>query len=193
MNDDFVTIKSILARLRLLYAKRCSVDVDDPATQITERDIVADIRQSLMSFCASSGHQVHCEIRPAANEDVEPKDMKRLPRIDVVILRDRGDDLWLDAAKKLQDKYRKGSIEARFASVPIRFFHTAIEAKIQSKVSDAKDDIDTLKAIEAKNHACNCFFVLLNARGRSSDHDSVLAYGRENGITVIEHTAQRHR
>lgn len=192
MNDDFATIKSFLIQLRSLYVASCSVDVDDPATHITERDIVADIRHSLMAFCVSNGYQVHCEIRPATDENIEPNEMKRLPRIDVVVLRDIRGTSWLAAAKKLQGKYRKGSIEARFSSVPIKFFHTAIEAKIQSNVADAKRDIDTLKSIEEMNPSCNCFFLVLNARGRVRDHDNILAYGREKKVTVIEYTAQRH-
>ena len=192
MNDDFATVRSVLTELRSLYAARCGVDVDDPETQITERDIVADIRHSLMAFCASNGYQVHCEIRPADDENIEPDEMKRLPRIDVVVLRDRKDASWLPAAKKLQGKYRKGSIEARFSSIPIKFFHTAIEAKIQSNVANAKRDIDTLKNIEERNPSCNCFFVVLNARGRVRDHDNILAYGSEREVTIIEYTAQRH-
>ena len=192
MNDDFVAVRNILTQLKSLYAAGCSLDVDDPATQITERDIVADIRHSLMAFCASNGYHVHCEIRPAIDENVEPDEMKKLPRIDVVVLRDRKDVSWLATAKKLQDKYRKGSIEARFSSVPIKFFHTAIEAKIQSNVADAKKDIDTLKNIEEKNPLCNCFFVVLNARGRVHDHNNILEYGRDKKITIIEYTAERH-
>ncbi len=192
MNDDFATVRSVLTELRSLYAASCGVDVDDPETQITERDIVADIRHSLMAFCASNSYQVHCEIRPADDENIEPDEMKRLPRIDVVVLRDRKDASWLAVAKKLHGKYRKGSIEARFSSVPIKFFHTAIEAKIQSNVASAKSDIDTLKNIEERNPSCNCFFVVLNARGRVRDHDNILAYGSEREVTIIEYTAQRH-
>lgn len=192
MNDDFATVQSFLIQLRSLYAASCSVDVDDPAIQITERDIVADIRHSLMAFCVSKGYQVHCEIRPAPHGNIEPDKMKRLPRIDVVILRDIRGTSWLAAAKKLQGKYRKGSIEARFSSIPVKFFHTAIEAKIQSNVADARKDIDTLKSIEKMNPSCNCFFLLLNARGRVCDHDNILACGRKKKVAVIEYTAQRH-
>lgn len=192
MNDDFAAVRNILTQLKSLYAAGCSLDVDDPATQITERDIVAEIRHSLMEFCVSNGYQVHCEIRPATNENIEPDEMRLLPRIDVVVLRDISSTSWLAAAKKLQGKYQKGSIEARFASVPIKFFHTAIEAKIQSNAVDAKKDIDTLKSIEEMNPSCNCLFLLLNARGRVCDHDNILAYSREKKVTVIEYTAQRH-
>ena len=192
MNDNFETVKNVLIHLRDLYSARCKFDVDDPAIQITERDIVADIRHSLMEFCVSNGYHVHCEIRPAADENTEPDEMKRLPRIDVAILRDSKNTSWFAAAKKLQGKYRKGSIEARFSSVPSKFFHTAIEAKIQSNVASAKKDIDTLKGIEEKNPSCNCFFVLLNARGRIRDHEKILAYAQEKKVTIIEYTAQ-HR
>jgi hypothetical protein len=144
-----------------------------------------------MAFCAANGYHAHCEIRPAPDVSIDPVRMKRLPRIDVVVLRDINGDSWLAAAKKLQNKYQKGSIEARFSSVPVEFFHTAIEAKIQSNVADAKKDIDTLNSIQERNPSCNCFFVLLNARGRVRDHDNILAYGREKKVTIIEFTAQR--
>lgn len=192
MNDDFEAVRNILTELKSLYAARCSLDVDDPAIQITERDIVADIRNSLMAFCISNGYHVHCEIRPATDESTEPDEMKKLPRIDVVVLQDKNGVSWLAAAKTLHDKYRKGSIEARFSSIPIKFFHTAIEAKIQSNVAAAKKDIDLLKNIEERNPLCNCYFVVLNARGRIRDHDNILEYGRDNTITVVEYTAQRH-
>ncbi len=105
MNDDFAAVRSLLDQLRSQYAARCSVDVDDPATQITERDIVADIRHCLTAFCAANGYHVHCEIRPAPDANSEPDKLRRLPRIDVVVLWDRNDASWLAAAKRLQDKY----------------------------------------------------------------------------------------
>jgi len=190
MNDHFQTVRNILVHLKDLYATRCKLDVDDPAIQITERDIVSDIRQSLIDFCTMNGYYVHCEIRPANDGSIEPDEMKRLPRIDVAILRDTKNASWLAAAKHLQGKYQKGSIEARFSSVPVKHFHTAIEAKIQSNVASAKKDIDTLKDIEEKNPSCNCFFVLLNARGRYCDHEKILAYAHENEVSIIEYTAQ---
>jgi hypothetical protein len=189
MNNDFDKIRSILIALRDQYAAGCKHDLNDPALPITERDIVADIRYSLMNFCKSNGYHVHCEIRPAPDDHIERNVMKKLPRIDVVILRDGENASWFAAAKKLQGKYPKGSIEARFSSVPIEFFHTAIEAKIQSKVRNAKYDIDLLKEIQEKNPDCNCFFVLLNARGRICDHQNILAYAQENHIEMIGCTA----
>jgi hypothetical protein len=191
MNDDFTAVESVLVELRSQYASRCSVDVDDPATQITERDIVADIRHNLMAFCATNGYHVHCEIRPAPDTNIEPDEMKRLPCIDVVVLQNSNGQSWLAAAKKLQGKRSGGSIRARFSCIPIKFFHTAVEAKIQSDVDDAKKDIDKLKNIQESNPSCNCFFVLLNARGRVCDHEHILEYGREKGVAIIEYTAQR--
>jgi hypothetical protein len=191
MNDHFEAVKNILAGLRSQYASRWCVDGDDPATQITERDIVADIRHSLLAFCDANGFHVHCEIRPAPNTKIGPDEMKRLPRIDVVVLQNSYGQSWFDAAKILQDKYQKGTIEARFSSIPIEFFHCAIEAKIQSNVADAKKDIDALRDIQKVNQACYCFFVLLNARGLVRDHDDILAYGCEKGIEIIEYTARR--
>ncbi len=191
MNDDFGTVENVLLLLRDLYAARCDSDAKDPAIPITERDIVADLRHSLMEFCSAQGYHVHCEVKPADNEEIGPEEMRRLPRIDVVILRDDKKASWFTAAKKLQGKYSKGSIEARFSSVPVKYFHTAIEAKIQSKVDNAIDDIDTLKDIEKKNPSCNCFFILLNARGKVRDHDNILAYAQEKKVRAIEYTAQR--
>ena len=191
MNDHFKAVKRVLAELRSQYASRCGVDVDHPAIQITERDIVADIRHSLLAFCTRHGFQVHCEIRPASDTSMEPNEMRSLPRIDVVVLQDKTGSSWLAAAKLLQNKYNEGRFQARFSSVPIEFFHTAVEAKIQSNVSDARKDIDTLKRIHDCNPSCNCFFVLLNARGRVPNHDQILAYGRENGVAIVEFTAQR--
>jgi len=191
MNDDFVTVQRVLDELKSIYASHCSVDVEDPAAQITERDIVADIRHSLTALFDKKGYHVHCEIRPAPNTNIEPQEMKRLPRIDVVVLRNGNRQSWLVAAKQLQNKYRKGPFQARFSSVPVEFFHTAVEAKIQSKVADARKDIDTLRDIQKINPSCNCFFVLFNARGRVRDHDRILAYGREQAVTVVEYTAQR--
>ena len=190
MNDSFETIKNILLEMRDLYASRCKTEIYDPNIQITERDIVADIRSSLIQFCNSKDYQVHCEIRPAPNDSVEPDEMRKLPRIDVVILQNNKNTSWFSAAKKLQNKYQKGLIEARFSSIPISFFNTAIEAKIQSNVSDAKKDIDTLKRLEEKNPNCNCFFVLFNARGRVRDHERILAYAKRKEVCIIEYTAQ---
>lgn len=192
MNDDFAAIESILAELRSQYASRCRGDVDDPTTQIAERDIVADIRHSLMAFCSANGFHVHCEIRPAPDTSIEPDRMKRLPRVDVVVLRNSNGEFWLAAAKELQDKHQEGPFQARFSSVPVKFFHTAVEAKIQSNLASARKDIDTLKRIQECNPSCNCFFALLNARGRVRDHDRILAYGRERGVAIVEYTARRH-
>ena len=83
-----------------------------------------------MSF--TFGENEECEIKPVLDDNATPEYMKSLPRIDVVVLSDKNDTAWLAGAKMLQDKYNKGSIEARFSSVPVGFFHTAIEAKIQS-------------------------------------------------------------
>jgi hypothetical protein len=81
-----------------------------------------------------------------------------------------------------------GAIEARFSSVPVKFFHAAIEAKIQSNIRDAKKDIDTLRWLHDLNPDCHCCFVLLNARGRYSDHDRISAYAEEKGVPITEFT-----
>jgi hypothetical protein len=193
MNEDFETIETILAELKFEYAAQCPLDVEDPEAPVTERDIVAEIRQRLKAFCRSRRHHVHCEIKPVFDDNATPEYMKSLPRIDVVILSDKNYATWLAAAKMLQDKYRKGSIEARFSSVPVGFFHTAIEVKIQSNVANAKEDIDALKMIADRNPLCNCFFVLLNARGRLQDHHHIQTYAREKGISVIEYVGDKER
>lgn len=185
-------IKSILAELRSEYAAQCPLDVDDPEAPVTERDIVAEIRHRLKAFCHSRGYQVHCEIKPAPDDNIGPDQMRKLPRVDVVVLANKNHASWLSAAKSLQDKYVKGSIQARFASIPIEFFHTAIEAKIQSDVVNAREDIDTLRMILDSNSLCNCFFILLNARGRVRDHDQIQAYARQKGIPIIEYTSKRN-
>jgi hypothetical protein len=192
MNDDVVTIKNILDELRSEYAACCPLDVDDPEVPITERDIVAEIRSRLKAFCRSRGYQVHCEVKPAPDSGIGPERMRTLPRVDVVVLCNKNSVSWLAAAKNLQNKYKKGSIEARFSSIPVEFFHTAVEAKIQSHVANAREDIDNLKMIHESNPSCNCFFVLLNARGRVRDHEQIQEYAQRKGIEIIEYTAKRN-
>lgn len=189
MNKDFESIRGILEELRVEYAKQCPFDMDDPSAPITERDIVAEIRQRLKPFCFSKGYHVHCEIKPATDENISTKEMKTLPRIDVVILSNKKHATWISAAKTLQDKYHRGSIEARFSSIPVNFFHSAIEVKIQSKVKNAKDDIDTLRWIYDSNEFCNCFFVLLNARGRYQDHEKIKKYAEMKEIAILEYSS----
>ncbi len=191
MNDDSQRIKDILEELKSEYAGCCALDVDDPEAPVTERDIVAEIRNKLKRFCHSRGYQVHCEIKPAPSSNIGPEEMRKLCRVDVAVLSNKNSICWLSAAKNLQDKYHKGSIQARFPSVPVEFFHTAIEAKIQSDVANAKKDIDTLKMIHDSNPFCNCFFVLLNARGRVGDHNQIQAYAQRKGIQIVEYTARK--
>lgn len=192
MNDDAATIRSILEELRSEYVASCPLDVDDPQAPITERDIVAEIRNRLKAFCQSRGYQVHCEVKPAPDNGIGPERMRTLPRVDVVVLSDKNSVSWLAAAKSLQNKYDKGSIQARFSSIPVEFFHTAIEAKIQSNVANAREDIDSLKTIHERLPSCNCFFVLLNARGRVEDHEQIREYAQRKGIEIIEYTAKRN-
>jgi len=191
MNSDFKAILGILEELKSDYASSCTADLENPEAPVTERDIVADIYGRLKGFCHSKGFQVHCEIKPASSSASEPKALKRLPRIDIVVLSDMDGASWLAEAKDLQNKYAKGEIEARFSSVPLRFLHTAIEVKIQSRVDNAKKDIDTLADIRRMNSFCNCYFVLLNVRGKAQDHDAIAAYGLKRGILVVEHTGKR--
>lgn len=191
MNSDFENIKSILSELRSDYISGCHLNTFDEKLPITERDIVAEIYCKLKVFCSNSDLSVHCEIKPAPSENAKTEELKRLPKIDVGILTAAiNGRTWVSSAIKLQDKYNKGLIEARFSSIPIEFFHTAIEVKIQSKYSDSKKDIDILHKIAALNETCNCFFVLLNARGQRSDHDSIKRYADQKGICVFEYTCK---
>ena len=190
MNKDFQSIKSILRELRTGYISGCQQDAIDPTAPITERDIVAEIYCRLKIFCKSGGLYVHCEIKPAADDTMKPDQLKGLPKIDVGILADMNGRSWFSSAMKLQDKYKKGQIEARFSSVPVEFFHTSIEVKIQSNFRDAKKDIDTLTLLHEANKSCNCFFVLLNARGQRPDHVKIQRYADEKGICMFGYTCR---
>jgi hypothetical protein len=188
MNTDFEKIKSILLKLRSDYISGTKKNIINPDTPITERDIVAEIYCRLKQFCQSNKLNVHCEIKPASSEYDEITILKHLPRIDIGILSNNNERKWISSAIEIQDKYHKGQIEARFSSIPIEFFHSAIEVKIQSNIRDAKEDIDLLKKIQNSNKKCNCYFVLLNARGRRSDHESIQNYACQQGISLIEYT-----
>jgi len=181
MNNDFDILKSILSDLRSDYISGCQMNTIDQKSPITERDIVAEIYCRLKGFCNEKGLSVHCEIKPATGENAE---------VDVGILSNINGRSWISTAMKLQDKYKKGHIEARFSSIPFDFFHTAIEVKIQSNFHDAKKDIDILKQLHDSNKSCNCFFVLLNARGQRADHDAIQKYADSMGICVLEYTCR---
>ncbi|MCK5862862.1 MAG: hypothetical protein KAH38_10275 [Candidatus Hydrogenedentes bacterium] len=190
MNNDFTDIRSTLELLRGEYAQGCGSDIENSNLPITERDTVAEIRSRLQELFADRDLQIHSEIKPASSQNAQLSELKKLPRVDVTVLSDRDGASWFASAKAIQDRYKKGGIEARFGSVPVEFFHTAIEVKIQSNVRDAKKDIDTLALITDQAPECNCFFVLLNARGRPKDHTAINSYAHERNITVIEYTAQ---
>lgn len=194
MNGEFDRVVEILEKLKSDYVSSCDDDdVRSPDAPVTERDIVADIRFRLQELCQAKGLHAHCEIKPVPIGANRPEQLKPLPRIDVAILCDRDGVSWLEEAKKLQNGYKKGEIEARFSSVPVSFFHTAVEVKIQSNVGDAKKDINTLVEIRNQNPSCNCFLVLLNARGIPNDHEKIVAYGKEKRIRVVEHTCRGGR
>ncbi|RJO61700.1 hypothetical protein C4544_01990 [candidate division WS5 bacterium] len=190
MNSDFKDIKSILLGLRSDYISGVQLDTLNEKAPITERDIVAEIYCKLKAFCTNRDLSVHSEIKPASSENAEIGELRRLLKIDVGILSRISGQSWVDSAIDIQNNYRKGSIEARFSSIPLRFFHTAIEVKIQSQFADSKKDVDTLKRIHDSNSLCNCFFVLLNARGKRSDHDKIKAYADQRGICIIEYTCR---
>jgi hypothetical protein len=190
MNSDFEAIKSILSELRSDYIVGCHLEEFNEKAPITERDIVAEIYCRVKNYCRNKELSAHCEIKPAPSDTVEPDELKRLPKIDVGILSYEKGKSWVSAAIKLQNGYNKGLIEARFSSIPINFFHTAIEVKIQSNFSDAKKDIDILRNISDSNEACNCFFVLLNSRGQRTDHDKIQRYADQKGIFMFEYTCR---
>ena len=191
MNQHFKEIRRILEGLKSKYASFCGDDVESPEAPVTERDIVAEIYQRLKAFRPLKGYQVHCEIKPASSRSCSAEELKSLPRVDVVVLSDKRGASWLAEAKELQDKFSKGEIEARLSSVPVKFFHTAIEVKIQSDVRDAKKDIDKLARILGKNPSCNCFLVLLNARGKRRGHNRIAQHGDSKGICVLEYTSRK--
>jgi len=188
MNADFEDIKFILLQIKSEYINGFINSNISANIHITERDIVSEVYYRLKLFCSNKNLSSHTEIKPAPSKSSEASDLKRLPRIDNVILKNKGEKIWIQDTFKLQDKYQKGAIEARFSSIPVEYFHTAIEVKIQSKFGDAKKDIDKLKVIQDSNKDCNCFFLLLNARGRIYDHDAILDYAKKQDVFIIEHT-----
>jgi hypothetical protein len=185
MNNEFVQIKRILHDLKSEYAILSCGDEFDPNLPITERDIVSEIYCRLKFHFLKTELSVHTEIRPVPSVSSEPEELKRLPRIDVAIL---FGDSWLNEAIKLQNKYKKGEFEARFSSVPVESFHTAIEVKIQSHPADSIKDINTLCGIQKNNKNCNCFLVLLNARGKKRDHLKITEYANQKQINFVEYT-----
>ncbi len=185
MNTHYDQIKKILFNFRAEYNGLYSTgDVSNSNTPITERDIVSELYCSLKEYCKGKKISIHTEIKPAPSENISREHLKKLPKIDLVILQNN----WVPAAVKIQNKYNKGLIEARFGAVPYKYFHTAIEVKIQSNVSNSKKDIDTLANIRKKSKSCNCYMVLLNARGRKKDHEKILEYADQHEICLVEHT-----
>lgn len=190
MNSDFNGVHQQLVTLRDAYAAACGTDVESAWAPVTERDIVSDIHEALKPFCRSRGYTTHCEMKAVPDIDTGREISRAWPRIDACILTDADGQSWLHAAKTLQNQYVKGHIEARFSAVPAQYLHTAIEVKIQSDVSDARKDLEKLVRVRHLNGACNCFFVLFNARGSASAHASIRALGDSMGICVVEHTAR---
>lgn len=189
MNSDFEIIKSILSDLRSDYSKISEIDIIIENAPITERDVVAEIYCRLKMFCGKKELSVHCEIRAVSSEDYTSDQKKGSPIIDVCILTNT-DRTWISSAMKIQNNYSKGSFESRYQSIPVNFIHTAIEVKIQSVVNQSKADIFKLKSLYDSNKNCNCFFVLLNARGKRHDHDRIQKYADENGICILEYTCR---
>lgn len=184
-NSNYADIKDILETLKNDYIKMW--EKKDPAIPITERDIVSEIYNRLKDYCKEKGLHVHTEVKPKLDDNITTN-KKGLPIIDVVILENKDEESWLDAATRIQDRYDKGFIEARFSLIPVKYFNTAIEVKIQSKIDDTKKDIDKLSKLKQYNRTCNTFFVLLNARGKRIDHDNIVKKANEKQIDIIEYT-----
>ena len=191
MNKDFKEIEKIILKLKDEYIRMVSENTFNPNIPVTERDIVSELYWRLKNFSQGKDLYSHTEIKPAPNKFTERAKLKRLSRIDNVILMNLGEHHWIDDAIAIQNRYNKGAIEARFSSVPIEYFHTAIEVKIQSYFPDLKKDINKLRLINDNNPDCNCFLLLLNARGNKDDHYAVLEYAKSKEITVIEYTASK--
>ncbi len=191
MNNDKEAITSILSELWTEYKSLCQSEIFDQKAPITERDIVAEIYSKLKDFCAERKNlSVHCEIKPyelkPAYDKNDCEKLKGFPRIDIVILSGQA---WIAPAINIQNVYNKGKFEARYSAIPVEFFHTAIEVKIQSKPGDAEKDIIKLRKLQEQNNACNCFFVLLNARGQRADHKSIIEkHAKEKGICIFEYS-----
>ncbi len=185
MNTHYDEIKKILFNFKTEYKRLYSAgDVRNPDTPITERDIVSELYCKLKEYCKGKRISIHTEVKPAPSGNVSREQLKKLPKIDLVILQNN----WVPAAVEIQNKYNKGLTEARFGAVPYKYFHTAIEVKIQSNVGNSKKDIDTLATIRKKSKSCNCYMVLLNARGRKKDHDRIVEYADQHEICLVEHT-----
>ncbi len=180
-------IRKILENVRDQYRGLCKGDNYDPKLPISKRDLVSEIYCKLRPYCLENRLYIHTEVKPS---DYELGG--KIPEFDLVILSSFEKSSWLDFAVEVQNSCGKGRTEARFSSIPIEFFNTLIEVKIQSRVWDSIRDIDKLvsirDAIRKCGRNCNCFHVLLNARGRSGDHQRIIKYADSKGIEIIEHT-----
>lgn len=189
MNPDYKQIEDILLQVKSKYIEQSSNEMYNPNVAVTERDIVSELYSRLKDFCNGKKLYSHTEIKAAPDRNTPLDVLKKLKRIDNVILKNIGEQNWMEDAIYIQNRYQKGSIESRFSSIPIKFFHTAIEVKIQSYFPDLKKDIDKLSEIKIQNKECNCIFFLLNARGKEQDHKALLEYAKLKDIPVIEFSA----
>jgi hypothetical protein len=98
----------------------------------------------------------------------------------------------LAEAKNLQNKYDKGPRQARFSSIPVEFFHTAVEAKIQSNVTDAKKDIDNLKKIHESNPSVIASLFSSTHEDESETMNRFWNYAQQKGIEIFEYTSKRN-
>lgn len=182
-DGDYVyrSVEKILEHLKKDYQQWSQSDVPDPRAPFTERDAVAEIYCRLKDLSVSHDLYVHCEVKPYPFTSP-----KIIP--DISLIKNLGKRSWTEEANEIHAGHDAGSIESRFSAVPVEFFHAALEIKIQSNFSNAKKDIDKLNQLRQMNPRCNCFLVLLNARGKCRDHEKIIKYGQDKGIGVIEYT-----
>jgi len=186
MSKHYNEIKRILEELREDYMNEWKNK--ESSMFISERDILSEIYLRFKKYCQGKDIEVHTEVKPTKEGKRKiflKGDKQKRNEVDVVIL---GGEEWFNEAIKHQEAYIKGPIEARFSNVPIEHFEVAIEVKIQSFVYDSYNDIEKLKQISQLNNNCDCFLVLLNARGRKEDHIKIISRAKETGVEIIEYT-----
>ncbi len=187
MNDQYKEIKEVLVGIRARYISQW--ESTSSRIPVSERDIVSKIYAQLSDWAKGRKLHPHTEVKPRFdNKSVSNK--KGIKIIDVALLKDIGNESWLESAKEIQAGYQKGNIEARYSSIPLKFFHTVIEVKIQSNFENSKKDILALKKIKTAKPDCNCFFVLLNALGSYRDHRRIKEFAKEHDIEIIEYTSR---
>jgi hypothetical protein len=178
MKDIREEVRNALEEIRRDYIQKRKPRLT-PDAPLTESDLQAEIFCKLKKLCVGNDLYVHSEM--AFDKPTKSK-------FDIVII--EGED-WIKPAENYQGNLKKGNIESRFSHIPDEYFHTIIEIKVQSFFPDAKKDIDKLADIKKRKGKIDCFFVLLNERGKSSDHAKIRKYAKENNVDIIEYTSQK--